>query len=155
MAKILTPPEALHRAAALCSSAEHCTADIREKLARWGVTEADSCTIIDRLVQERFIDEQRYAVAFVKDKFRFSGWGRIKMRYALQQKHIDGSDIDHALATLDEEQYNDRLLELLQAKSRSIRDDDSEARRAKLFRFAASRGFEPSLIFNALKQVVP
>lgn len=155
MAKILTPPEALHRAAALCSSAEHCTADIREKLARWGVTEADSCTIIDRLVQERFIDEQRYAVAFVKDKFRFSGWGRIKMRYALQQKRIDGSDIDHALATLDEEQYNDRLLELLQAKSRSIRDDDPEARRAKLFRFATSRGFESALIFNALKQIVP
>ena len=155
MAKILTPPEALHRAAALCSSAEHCTADIREKLARGGVTEADSRTIIDRLVQERFIDEQRYAVAFVKDKFRFSGWGRIKMRYALQQKRIDGSDIDHALATLDEEPYNDRLLELLQAKSRSIRDDDPEARRAKLFRFAASRGFEPSLILNALKQVVP
>lgn len=155
MAKILTPPEALHRAAALCSSAEHCTADIREKLARWGVTEADSRTIIDRLVQERFIDEQRYAVAFVKDKFRFSGWGRIKMRYALQQKRIDGSDIDHALATLDEELYNDRLLELLQAKSRSIRDDDPEARRAKLFRFAASRGFESALIFNALKQVVP
>lgn len=155
MAKILTPPEALHRAAALCSSAEHCTADIREKLARWGVTEADSCTIIDRLVQERFIDEQRYAVAFVKDKFRFSGWGRIKMRYALQLKRIDGSDIDHALATLDEEQYNDRLLELLQAKSRSIRDDDPEARRAKLFRFATSRGFESALIFNALKQVVP
>ena len=155
MTKILTPPEALHRAAALCSSAEHCTADIREKLARWGVTEADSRTIIDRLVQERFIDEQRYAVAFVKDKFRFAGWGRIKMRYALQQKRIDGSDIDHALATLDEEPYNDRLLELLQAKSRSIRDDDPEARRAKLFRFAASRGFEPSLIFNALKQVVP
>ena len=93
MAKPLTPPEALHRAAALCSSAEHCTADIREKLARWGVTEADSRTIIDRLVQERFIDEQRYAVAFVKDKFRFSGWGRIKMRYALQQKRIDGSDV--------------------------------------------------------------
>ncbi len=155
MAKILTPPEALHRAAALCSSAEHCTADIREKLARWGVTEADSRTIIDRLVQERFIDEQRYAVAFVKDKFRFSGWGRIKMRYALQQKHIDGSDIGHALATFDEEQYNDRLLELLQAKSRSIRDDDPEARRAKLFRFATSRGFESALIFNALKQVVP
>lgn len=155
MAKILTPPEALHRAAALCSSAEHCTADIREKLARWGVTEADSRIIIDRLVQERFIDEQRYAVAFVKDKFRFAGWGRIKMRYALQQKRIDGSDIDHAFATLDEEQYNDRLLELLQAKSRSIRDDDPEARRAKLFRFAASRGFESALIFNALKQVVP
>lgn len=155
MAKILTPPEALHRAAALCSTAEHCTADIREKLARWGVTGNDARAIVDRLVQERFIDEQRYAVAFVKDKFRFSGWGRIKIRYALQQKHIDSGDIDNALAAIDEELYTDRLLELLKAKSRTIRDDDPEARRAKLFRFAASRGFESNLIFNALKQLEP
>lgn len=153
MAKILTPPEALHRAAALCSSAEHCTADIRDKLARWGVTEADSRTIIDRLVQERFIDEQRYATAFVKDKFRFSGWGRIKMRYALQQKHIANSDIEGALAALDEEQYAQRLLDLLQAKAHTIADGDPENRRAKLFRFATSRGFESNLIFNVLKQI--
>ena len=72
MAKPLTPPEALHRAAALCSSAEHCKADIHDKLTRWGISPADSRAIIDRLVQERFIDEPRYAIAFVKDKFRFS-----------------------------------------------------------------------------------
>ena len=155
MAKPLTPPEALHRAAALCSSAEHCKADIYDKLARWGISPADSRVIIDRLVQERFIDEPRYAIAFVKDKFRFSGWGRIKMRYALQQKRIDGSDIDAALACLDEEQYTQRLLDLLRAKARSTTGDDTEARRAKLFRFATSRGFESSLIFNALKQIEP
>lgn len=155
MTKILTPPEALHRAAALCSTAEHCTADIREKLARWGVAESDARAIVDRLVQERFIDEQRYAIAFVKDKFRFSGWGRIKIRYALQQKHIDGSDIDNALTVIGEEEYADRLHQLLQAKSRTLRDDDPEARRAKLFRFAASRGFESNLIFNTLKQLEP
>ena len=78
MAKTLTPPEALHRAAALCSSSEHCIADIREKLSRWGIGEPDARTIVERLVQERFIDEGRYAIAFAKDKFRFSGWGRIK-----------------------------------------------------------------------------
>ena len=73
MAKTLTPPEALHRAAALCSSSEHCIADIREKLSRWGIGEPDARTIVERLVQERFIDEGRYAIAFAKDKFRFSG----------------------------------------------------------------------------------
>ena len=57
MAKTLTPPEALHRAAALCSSSEHCIADIREKLSRWGIGEPDARTIVERLVQERFIDE--------------------------------------------------------------------------------------------------
>ena len=68
MAKTLTPPEALHRAAALCSSSEHCIADIREKLSRWGIGEPDARTIVERLVQERFIDEGRYAIAFAKDK---------------------------------------------------------------------------------------
>ena len=77
------------------------------------------------------------------------------MRYALQQKRIDGSDIDAALACLDEEQYTQRLLDLLRAKARSTTGDDPEARRAKLFRFATSRGFESSLIFNALKQIEP
>ena len=96
MAKTLTPPEALHRAAALCSSSEHCIADIREKLSRWGIGEPDARTIVERLVQERFIDEGRYAIAFAKDKFRFSGWGRIKIRYALQQKRIGNSDIVNA-----------------------------------------------------------
>lgn len=155
MAKPLTPPEALHRAAALCSSAEHCKADIHDKLVRWGINPADSRAIIDRLVQERFIDEQRYTIAFVKDKFRFSGWGRIKMRYALQQKRIASSDIDAALACLDETQYTQRLLDLLRAKSRSTTGNDPETRRAKLFRFATSRGFESNLIFNILKQIEP
>ena len=105
MAKTLTPPEALHRAAALCSSSEHCIADIREKLSRWGIGEPDARTIVERLVQERFIDEERYAIAFAKDKFRFSGWGRIKIRYALQQKRIGNSDIVNALSLIDEEAY--------------------------------------------------
>lgn len=103
MAKTLTPPEALHRAAALCSSSEHCIADIREKLSRWGIGEPDARTIVERLVQERFIDEGRYAIAFAKDKFRFSGWGRIKIRYALQQKRIGNSGIVNALSLIDEE----------------------------------------------------
>ena len=69
MAKTLTPPEALHRAAALCSSSEHCIADIREKLSRWGIGEPDARTIVERLVQERFIDEEQRAAA----RWRASG----------------------------------------------------------------------------------
>ena len=99
MAKTLTPPEALHRAAALCSSSEHCITDIREKLSRWGIGELDARTIVERLVQERFIDEERYAIAFAKDKFRFSGWGRIKIRYALQQKRIMTSSMPYPSST--------------------------------------------------------
>ena len=136
MAKTLTPPEALHRAAALCSSSEHCITDIRE-----------------RLVQERFIDEERYDIAFAKDKFRFSGWGRIKIRYALQQKRIGNNDIVNALSLIDEEAYTTLLADLLEKKSRSINDEDVEVRRSKLLRFAASRGFETELVFRILKEI--
>ncbi len=151
MPKPITPTEALHRAAVLCSTAEHCTADIREKLSRWGISANDARTIIERLVSERFIDESRYAIAFAKDKFRFAGWGRIKIRYNLQQKRIANNDIAEALTVIDEEQYLDRLTSLLQEKNRTIRDDNPESRKAKLCRFAASRGFETDLIFRQLK----
>ena len=153
MAKTLTPPEALHRAAALCSSSEHCIADIREKLSRWGIGEPDARTIVERLVQERFIDEGRYAIAFAKDIFRFSGWGRIKIRYALQQKRIGNSGIVNALSLIDEEAYTTHLADLLEKKSRSINDEDVEVRRSKLLRFAASRGFETDLVFRILKEI--
>ncbi len=151
MSKPMTPAEALHRAAALCSTAEHCTFDITEKLTRWGISANDTRSIINRLLSERFIDENRYAVAFAKDKFRFAGWGRIKIRYALQQKHIANSDITEAFSVIDEEQYLDQLASLLQEKNRTIRDDNPESRKAKLCRFAASRGFETELIFRQLK----
>ena len=144
MAKTLTPPEALHRAAALCSSSEHCITDIREKLSRWGIGELDARTIVERLVQERFIDEER---------FRFSGWGRIKIRYALQQKRIGNNDIVNALSLIDEEAYTTLLADLLEKKSRSINDEDVEVRRSKLLRFAASRGFETELVFRILKEI--
>ena len=151
MAKTLTPPEALHRSAALCSSSEHCIADIREKLSRWGIGEPDARTIVERLVQERFIDEGRYAIAFAKDKFRFRV-GTNKIRYALQQKRIGNSDIVNALSLIDEEAYTTRLADLLEKKSRSINDEDVEVRRSKLLRFAASRGFETELVFRIQKK---
>ena len=74
MPKEMSPDEALHKAAALCSAKECCIYDIREKLARWNISDKDKNSIINRLISEKFIDEARYCTAFVKDKFRFSGW---------------------------------------------------------------------------------
>ena len=102
MAKTLTPPAPPPPAAPPPPPSEPRIANIWQKLSRWGIGEPDARTIVERLVQERFIDEERYAIAFAKDKFRFSGWGRIKIRYALQQKRIGNSDIVNALSLIDE-----------------------------------------------------
>ena len=112
----LTPSQALNRAAALCSRSEQAPGDIRSKLSRWGLSTGDVARVMSQLTEEGFIDEQRYAQAFVKDRFAFNGWGRIKIAHQLRLKGIPAETIQQALLLIDEQQYQDRLVELLRAK---------------------------------------
>lgn len=153
MQKQLSPEEALHRAAALCSAGEQCIFDIREKLLRWGIAPNDSKEIIEKLIQRKFIDEERYCKSFVNDKFRFNKWGKVKIIYALRQKGIPSQSINNAINCIDEEKYLETLQETILSKRKSIKDDTPENVKAKLFRFAASRGFEPEYINLCLKTI--
>ena len=85
--------EALLRAAALCSRQEQCTGHIRDKLREWNVDDDDAERIIKKLQEENFLDDHRYATFFVKDKFRFNRWGKIKISHMLRQKGISGETI--------------------------------------------------------------
>lgn len=151
MAHQLSQQEALHKAAALCSSGEQCRNDILEKLAKWGIPPEQHDPIIERLVRERFLDEKRFCKGYVADKFKFNKWGKIKIRYQLRLKQIDPTLIEEALLNVDNETYLDTLAGLLADKERRINDPDSRSRTARLYRFAASRGFEPDAIFKVLK----
>ena len=154
MKKELSPEEALFRAAALCSTGERCRHDISEKLAQWGVAPAAAAKIVKHLVEEGYIDEARYCRSFVNDKWRFDRWGRVKMRYALKQKGLPDVSIQSALDTIDESEYRDCLRELLDKKRASLAGDEREIR-AKLLRFAASRGFEPAVVFAVMGTETP
>lgn len=154
MKKELSPEEALFRAAALCSTGERCQHDISEKLAQWGVAPAVAAKIVKHLVEEGYIDEARYCRSFVNDKWRFDRWGRVKMRYALKQKGLSDVSIQSALDTIDESEYRECLRELLDKKRASLAGDEREIR-AKLLRFAASRGFEPAVVFAVIGTETP
>ena len=153
MQKQLSPEEALHRTAALCSTGEQCIFDIREKLLRWGIASDDIKQIIEKLIQGKFIDEDRYCKSFVNDKLRFNKWGKIKIIYALRQKGISSQNIDNAISCIDEEKYLETLQEIILSKRKSIKNDTPENVKAKLFRFAASRGFETECINLCLKTI--
>ena len=146
MAKIashtLTYEQALQRAASLCSGSEHCISDIMDKLCRWGVPKQDCEKVIDVLIDGKYIDERRYARAYVNDKVRFSHWGRLKIRAMLRMHHISDTDINEALEDIDIQQYMEVLADVIAAKRRSINDDGSYVSRAKIIRFALQRGFE-------------
>lgn len=124
--------EALHRVAMLCSRGEKSIADIRRKLSDWGIESEEAEQILNYLKENHFVDDERFAVAFVKDKARFSRWGRVKIAYALRQKAISENTIESALQQLDIDEYTDRLMELLRAKSQKMKYNSDYERNTKL-----------------------
>lgn len=138
----LTYEQALTRVTSLCSASEYCIHDINEKLYRWGISNTDSERIIDYLLDEKYIDETRYAQAYTNDKLRFSHWGRIKIKSMLRMKHISDRDINNAFDNISEEEYESILRDIIKGKAKSEGDAEDYASRAKIIRFALQRGFE-------------
>ena len=147
-----TYDQALSRAAAQCSRSEHSIADIRHKLRQWGVAPSDTDQIIDQLINEKYIDEQRYAIAYVRDKYRLQRWGRVKISTMLHLQHISQTDIAQALNEIDPQEYHDNLVHTLQAKRRTLKDQDPRIIRDKLLRHAATRGYEVEEIINIIEE---
>ena len=149
----LTAAQVMNRAAALCAGSEQAPADIRDKLAKWGLTAVEARQVLDQLISQGFIDEARYARAFVNDRFNFNGWGRVKIAHQLRLKGISGELIGEAVNAIDEENYRQRLIELLRAKWRTVKGREPRAAWAAMMRFAASRGFEADIAADCVKQV--
>ena len=123
----ITEEEALNRMAAYCSAAEHCKAEVNEKLQKWGLPYEVINRIIDRLVV---------------DKFRFAKWGKMKITQALYMKKIPREVTYRYLNDIDREEYLAILGDLIAAKRKSIHAKDEFELNGKLIRFAMSRGFE-------------
>ena len=150
MKKDMTEQEAYLQLAALCAQAEHCQQEMRDKMRRWELDETVQNRIIDRLIKERYVDDERYARAFVKDKIRYNKWGRRKVQQALWQKHIDADIQQRVLDEIDEKEYLDILRPLLKQKRKSIKAESDYELNQKLIRFALGRGFGFDIIRQCL-----
>lgn len=144
---------AYNKAAFLCSRSEKCTAEIQEKLKLWGLSGDESEPVIKKLIDEKYIDDERYARAYVKDKFRFNHWGKQKIAYQLRAKNISPEIQEIAFGEIEDEGYSDELRKLLTDKEKSIRAKDKFDKRNKLMRFALGRGFESREIYKILKEM--
>ncbi|MBK7174031.1 MAG: RecX family transcriptional regulator [Bacteroidales bacterium] len=146
------PPDeavAFRKAADYCAAQDHCISEVKDKLKHWNVDHTHVGKILERLLSEGFIDEQRYAKAFARGKFRNLQWGRIKIRYELHSKGIPEQMIINALEEIEEESYTQCLIEL--AKKKIKTQGSSEP--LKVMRFLASKGFEPELIRKTMKRI--
>ena len=149
--KVIPPEKALIRCEELCARAERCEHELREKMRAWRIDSRDIEAIINSLTTRRFLDDSRFARAFVRDKYRFARLGRRKIAMALKQKRIDSDTIDEALEEINQEEYTAVLRTLLKAKAAHMDRPLSYDDRVKLFRFAVARGFETQLISSMLK----
>lgn len=146
----MTADEILYKLAAKCSISEQCLSDIETKLSRYDLTEEERTRILRHLIEEKYIDDCRYAEAYVRDKYRFNKWGRIKIAQGLRMKGIDSETINNAMGAIDEDEYLEILRDLIKTKRKSTRGKNDYEINGKIARFAVGRGFEYAAIRQCL-----
>ncbi len=143
--------EAYLTLAALCAQAEHCQYEMVEKMRRWELSEEAQARVMQRLVAERYVDNERFARAFVKDKIRYNKWGRRKVEQALWAKHIDEDIRQRVLDEVDDEEYISVLRPLLKQKRKTTKANSDYELNGKLIRFAMGRGFTMDIIKQCIE----
>ncbi len=145
----------LERARILCSRSEKCSSDILKKLEEWGMeNESDRNRAISVLREEKFIDDARYARFYVTDKLRFNRWGKAKLRIMLRGKGIPEDIISGSLESIESDDYNTLIRNELKRKMRSTRAKNRFDMKGKLFRFAASRGYDYDMVYAIIDEIV-
>jgi regulatory protein len=143
----------LSKAMYWCSKSEKAPGDILQKLQEWDVPQAYHDSIIIKLKKENFINEDRFALAFTNDKFRFNKWGKGKIKYALQTKQVNEDAIWNALNQIDSNEYREAAKELINSKIRQTREPNMFKLKQKVYRFMASRGFETGMVFDLWEEI--
>lgn len=145
--------DALDKMAKYCAYQERCVKDVREKLRTFDLPQEEKDKILDYLIDNRFVNDERFAKSFVRGKVNQSGWGLNKIRFHLIQKGIAKDIIDEALGQTDEEVYRQRLIDILKAKSKTVKTATDFERKRKLAAYAMQKGFEASLVWDVLKEL--
>lgn len=151
--KVPTVQEACNKLSARCAQAEYAPRDLLAKMRQWGMDEQSSAAVMQCLTTENFVSEERYAHAFVHDKFQFSGWGKMKMSFALKQKGIGEAFILKALDEIPEADYEQQLQHLLADKAKNTQAKSPYELRGKLIRFGVGRGYEQDVVFKILERL--
>jgi len=152
--KLLNKAEALKKAQRLCAMQEKCSHDLIKKLKEWGCESDGVDPIIEQLKADNFLCDTRYAKTFVREKFRFNKWGKIKIGYHLRQKGIRSEIIDIAFGEINENEYYNLLYHELNRKKKMLSKCNAMDKKQKLFKFASSRGFENEIIGMAINEIL-
>ena len=149
----LSPDEVLDKMAKYCAYQERCVKDVRDKLKTYDISQEDRNKILDYLLDNRFVNDERFARIFVQSKSNQNDWGANKIRYHLIQKGIAKEIIDEALGQTDEDEYRQRLIDILNTKAKTVKAANDFEKKRKLAAYAMQKGFEGNLIWEVLNEI--
>ena len=152
-AKPLSPDQVLDKMAKYCAYQERCVKEVRDKLKTYEIPQKERDKILEYLLENRFVNDERFAKSFVRGKINQSGWGVNKIRFYLVQKGIPKEIIEEALGQTDEEVYRQRLVDILKTKSKTVKADSDFEKKRKLAAYAMQKGFEAALVWEVLKDL--
>ncbi len=150
-----TAEQALQSLMRMCARSERSSGDALRLMRRWGVADDEAKKVLARLRAERFIDDARYAEAFVRDKLNLSGWGAYKIKMTLRTKGVSREIIDEVVAPmLAETDMTERLEEIMHRRMRTLKYSSPYDAKTKLIRFAASRGYDMEEAIECANKIV-
>lgn len=151
----LSPEECLARMYRYCAYQERSHQEIRNKLFEFGLSSAYADEVMARLITEGFLNEERFAKAFTGGKFRMKKWGRLKIERELAHRGLTENCIARGMKEIDDSDYHRTLNELIQKKAAQLSEPDMFRKRHKVARYAISKGYEPELVWEAVKTWLP
>lgn len=137
----MTYEQILIKITAICAKSEHCLFDVKQKMDRFKIDDDTQQHVLKYLVEEKFIDEKRYAKYFINDKMKYNKWGKKKIEQALWLKRIPRNVYQEYLDSIEDNDYEEILLPLLKTKMKSVKGKDEYEKRIKTIRYALQRGF--------------
>jgi len=151
--KILTKEQALQKLRQYCAYQERSHSEVQQKLYELGIRKQDHDEIISTLIEEDYLNEERFAKAFAGGKFRMKDWGRKKIFYALKEKKVSEYSIKQAMKEIDEEEYLKNLKELTEEKYNSLKEEQYLVRKKKTIDYMLQKGYEFDLVTKALNDL--
>ncbi len=142
---------AIERLKNYCALQDRCQSEVLQKMKNWGLQEASQEHILEMLITQQYIDEERFSISFCRGKFRIKKWGKNKIKHALEKKHISHICIKKGLDEIDEAEYIKIIESLVEKQNMKITDKNLFTRKNKIARFLIQKGFENQLVWEKLK----
>ncbi len=152
--RVKSPEQALSSLMRQCARAERSSGDALRLMARWGVAPDQRIEILQRLISDKFIDDRRYAEAYMREKLNLSGWGARKIASSLRAKGVAEGIVSELISDIDRSSMGERLYSKLERKFATVKGKDSYDRKSKLIRYGISLGYDYDMVLGAVAKII-